>query len=364
MKTKLFVMAASLMLGGSFIASAQSTRTLSATKANDYGVVYTLPKTVLDITIETETTEKQPGEFYKYAKKYLNIDNPIATPQISTTVKSVTVTERGVADESRRYNMQLKGGFSPFIVINNENIPLSINTSDLYNEGDTPELPVARKADPTPLQTEAARQVVSEEMLRSRSVAKRAELAAAQIYALRQSRTDLITGQSDNMPPDGKAMQIVMDNIEAQEAALMAMFVGTTKVWTEVKTVVYTPEDNVSDQVIARVSATDGLVDADDLSGAPLTISVKITERGHMPENDKGETIPFPKNGVAYCIPGKADIKIKYDGKELFNQRLPFAQFGVDYGMDPSAFTNKKTPVGIKLNGSTGAIMETVPAQM
>ncbi len=363
MNQKMLLIASGLLLCASFHIQAQSTRTLSATKANEYGVVYTLPTTVLDITVETETTEKQPGEFYKYAKKYLNIDNPIAVPSISTSVKSVTVTERGIADESRRYNMQLKGGFAPYVIVNNENIPLSINTQELYQADDV-ELPVAQKALPTPLQTEAARQVISEDMLRSRSVAKRAELAAAQIYALRQSRTDLITGQSEKMPPDGKSMQIVMDNIEAQEAALMAMFVGTTKTWTDVQTISFTPTEDVRNKIIARISATEGIVDADDLSGAPMTITVKITERGRMPENEKGAVIPFPKNGVAYCIPGKADVKIDFDGKSFYNERLPFAQFGVDYGMDPSAFTNKKSPVAIKLNSATGALMETVPAQM
>lgn len=360
---KTIIITAALLTAGLSPAYAQSTKQLSATKANEYGVVYTLPETVLDITIETETTERQPGEFYKYAKKYLNIDNPIAATSISTRVKSVTVGEHGEADESRRYNMQLKGGFSPYVIVNDENVPLSINTQELYKPA-KPELPVAQKALPTPLQTEAARQVVSEEMLRSRSVAKRAELAAAQIYALRQSRTDLITGQSENMPPDGKAMQIIMDNIEAQEAALVAMFAGTTKVWTDVRTVSYTPDGDVSDVVIARVSATDGIVEADDLSGAPVTLSVKVTERGKMPENEKGEIIPFPKNGVAYCIPGKAEVTVEYEGKVFYSERLPFAQFGVDYGMDPSSFTNKKTPVGIKFNPVTGALVETVPAQM
>lgn len=351
------------MLMGAGLLQAQSTRQLSATKANEYGVVYTLPTTVLDITIETETTEKQPGEFYKYARKYLNVDDPIASPSFTTRVKSVTVTERGVSDDKRRYNMQLKGGFSPYIIVNNENVPLSINTQETYSR-EQPELPLPQSPALTPLQTEAARQVISEEMLRSRSVAKRAELAAAQIYALRQSRTDLITGQSDNMPPDGKAMQIVMDNIEAQEAALMAMFAGTTRTWTNVKTISFTPDGDVTDKVLARISATDGIVDADDLSGAPLTISVEITERGEMPLNEKGETVPFPKNGVAYCIPGKAEVTISYDGKDYFSRRMPFAQFGVDYGMDPSSFTNKKSPVGIKFDSATGAIVETVPAQM
>ena len=50
------------------------------------------------------------------------------------------------------------------------------------------------------------------------------------------------------------------------------------------------------------VSALDGIVDSDDLSGDPITLSLNITDRGKMPVNDKGETKEFPKGGVAYCI--------------------------------------------------------------
>ena len=45
-------------------ANAQTTQKFSATKANDYGLVYSLPVTVLDITIEAEQVVKEPGEFY------------------------------------------------------------------------------------------------------------------------------------------------------------------------------------------------------------------------------------------------------------------------------------------------------------
>ena len=42
---------------------AQTTQKLTANKANEYGLIYSLPQTVLDITIEAERTVKRPGEF-------------------------------------------------------------------------------------------------------------------------------------------------------------------------------------------------------------------------------------------------------------------------------------------------------------
>lgn len=336
--------------------NAQTTQKFTATKANEYGIVYTLPKTVIDITIETEKTVTEPGEFYKYAKKYLNIE-PIDKPGVKIAVKSIHAYSRGVANPDERYLVTFKAGTSPFMILNSENLPLAINTEN-YPKDDALELPVARDAEPTPLQTPAARQVVSEEMLQSQSSAKRAELAAAQIYALRQYRTELMTGQSDAMPPDGNALKLVLENLNAQEAALMAMFIGTTQISTEVHSLTFVPETEIENDVLARVSATDGLVESDDLSGEPLYISVKVIEEGEMPVDEKGMTLPFPKNGFAYRIPGKIELELSYDGKTLLSKQFATAQFGVTYGLNPNLFVDKKEPIYFIFDLTTGAAKE------
>lgn len=345
------------MLAMTSAASAQTTQKFTATKANDYGLVYSLPLTVLDITIEAERVVKKPGEFYKYAKKYLNVDNPVTEPSESWSVKQVIVNARGIADDDRRYLMEFKGGFSPFLIMDENNLPLAINYEDVSVPED-PVLPEPVKAAPTPLETAAARQVVSEEMLQSQSSAKRAELAAQRIYELRQSRNDLIIGQADQMPPDGAAMELVMDQIAAQEAALTAMFIGTEQHSTSVRTFTYMPGDEVKNHVIARISALDGIVDASDLSGDPVMLTLNVTARGEMPVNDKGEEKEFPKGGVAYCIPGSAAIEIDYNGKTFWEGSIDAAQYGITFGLDPKMFTDKKAPAYLLLNPVVSAIKE------
>lgn len=351
-----------ILVAGSCVAViAQPVQKLSAVKANDYGIIYTLPVTTLDVTIEAEITQREPGEFYKYAKKYLDVDDPIIEPSSSVAVKSVTVRTRGIPDSDRRYLVTLKSNNSPYVVLSEDNIPLAINTEEIIKR-DSDGIPSAKVAEPTPLETAAARQVITEDMLRSHSSAKRAELAAEQIYALRQSRTDLITGQADQMPPDGQAMKLVLDNIEAQEQALVAMFVGTVKRSTVVETVSYYPEGDVSDVVIARVSPVKGIVPPSDLSGAPVYLSVDVLAQGEMPVGEKGERLPFPKGGVAYCIPGKAAVDVVYDGHQVERTEVDLAQLGVIYGLNPSNFTDKKSPICLVFDPSTGGAARIAPA--
>lgn len=337
--------------------AAQTTQKLTANKANEYALIYTLPNTVLDVTLEAEKTVRTPGEFYKYAKKYLNID-PILEPSVTWTLKSATVTPRGVADENERYQMQFKNGSTPFILINDQDFPLTIN-DDQYTPAAAPQLPQAVPAKPTILQTAAATQAVTEDMLKSTSSAKKAELAAAKIYELRQSRNDIISGQADGMPSDGKAMQLALDNLAQQEEALTAMFVGTTQVSTDVRTYTITPDEaDRSHTVAARLSALKGLTDSDDLSGDPVYLDITVTERGKLPTNDKGEEKKFPKGGVAYRIPGQAQIGVTYNDRNYFNAPIQVAQYGIVFGIDPALFSDKKAPAYAIFDPTTGALKE------
>lgn len=338
-------------------AAAQSTTKLSAAKANDYGIVYSLPVTVLDITFETEYAELKPGEFYNYANLHLNIDNAITKPQRTAGIKSVVISTHGVPDPESEWLVQLKAGQPMFVVLDKAGIPLAINAEDV-DAPTGPALPVAQKAQPTPLEVPAAAQAATQDMIVATSLSKRAQLAAERVFELRQNRNDLISGQAENTPPDGQSMQLALDNLTAQEAALVAMFAGTKKTWTEVNTVNYTPtdEEDASGIVIARLSPIDGIVGPNNLSGEPIYLTINVIEKGEIPANEKGEAKPFPKNGVAYTIPGTAEVVITFRGKKIASQQVELAQLGVDYGLDPKIFVEKKSPAFLIFNPATGGI--------
>ncbi len=152
-----------------------------------------------------------------------------------------------------------------------------------------------------PLETPAAHQAVTQEMIQSSSSAKRAELAAARIYELREARNEIISGQSDQSFPDGEALRLALDNLSAQEAALVAMFAGTTTITYEERTISYTPGDeDVTDKVIARISPTDGFIPVNNLAGEPVYLSMHIDSHGELPVNEKRGGKVFPKGWA--CI--------------------------------------------------------------
>lgn len=342
-------------------ASAQTTQQLSTSKANEYGLTYSLPETVVDITIETRHTRQTPGEFYNYAKRYLGITDVIVVPSSSAEIESVVVEPRGVARPGEAYLVKFKNGSNVSMTLTDSDVPLAINT-DRVEVPSRARLPVAQAAAPTPLQGDAARQAVTQEMSATSSLSRRAELAAQRIFELRDTRNELLSGNADNMPPDGQAMKLVLDNIAAQEAALMAMFAGTTSSYTTVSTITYRPGlECATDTVIARLSPVDGLVRADDLSGDPVTLTISDIVRGELPLNDKGQPRTFPKGGVAYNIPGSAVLTLSVDGRQLAVKPIEVSQFGMTFGLDPALFTDKKKPSYVLFSPITGAIVRLAP---
>lgn len=355
-----YILSLIAVIGSSIFVSAQTTQKLSASKVNEYGLIYSLPSTVIDVTVETLCTEKQPGEFCLYAPKYLGVE-PIIASSTVYTLKSITLNQRAVANTTERYLVQFKAGSTPYMILSDAGMPLTINSESII-PAPSPTVVSAQAAQPTILETPAASHAVTAEMLQAISSAKKAELAAARIFELRQNRNEIIAGSADNMPSDGQAMQLALDNLAAQESALTAMFTGTTRTSTQVETFTIQLPDSIEDDswetVVARVSVLNGIVDADDLTGDPIKLTLSITKRASLPVNEKGEEKRFPKGGLAYCIPSTGLISTEFMGHPTGSKEIEIPQYGIVFGLDPNLFTDKKAPAYAIFNPLTGALVE------
>lgn len=348
-----------LFLGVCITLKAQNTQKLVAAKHNDYGLVYSLPKTHLRIEVVAEQTIKKAGPYYNYAKKYLGTTDVILEDSQSWTLKSIKVTSYGVPEKGNEYLMQFKAGTNPFMMVSEDGLPLSINCENVI-------IPPYEEQKGTPLTKSLLDDnsyvtALSGELLANGSLAKRAETAANIIYKIRESRSNYAIGEADQMPPDGESLRLVLEELKKQEEALMALFLGTTQTSTAVKTFDYTPAGDSDSEVLLRISDFNGITNKDDLSGEPVYITIKTITKGEIPLDEKGLKKQLPKGAVMYKIPGKAQVSISYNGKEWYNDLFDVAQFGVDYGLNPVLFTDKKAPSYVKFHPSTGGIMEIGP---
>lgn len=349
MKRKLFIPLVCCALP--LLSVAQDMVKLVPDKFNEYALNYYLPYTVADIEFVATKTVCKAGPYYKYAKKYLGVTDIVTEDSETWAIERVCMVPRGIADTANRYQLTFKSGQTPYIYVNPDGLIYSINAEPEIADLSCP--PVA----PDEPDSIDVSKVFSEELLMSGSIAKMAEVAAKQIYRIRESRLDLLTGDVDKMPADGDSFKLIIAQLDAQEAALTALFLGTKSVERVVKRVEYCPEDDVESEILFRFSDFLGFVDADDLSGAPVSISVTVTEKGEYPVDNKGNIVELPKKALAYTIPGKAVIAISYDGRTYVEEELPIAQLGVVYGLDSSWFVDKKAPANAVFDATTGALL-------
>ena len=202
--------------------------------------------------------------------------------------------------------------------------------------------------------------VFSEELLMAGSTARQAEVAAKQIYRIRESRLNILTGDADNLPPDGEAMKLVIQQLEEQEKALTNLFTGILTKETSHYEVSITPYDNLEKEVLFRFSNLMGIVDADDLGGVPVYMNLKATERAPVLDPKEAEKKEKSLKGIVYNVPGKASIEISMNKKTLYKGDAQITQFGSREGLAPVMFEDKKAPVKVYFYPETGAIKQII----
>lgn len=338
------------------LAMGQSTKVLTAEKSNDYGLVYSLPITALEVEVTATHEVGKKGPYYLYAKKSIGTEKAVAEDYEKWVITDVKVHPYGVSDSSTQYLMQLRPGALTSITVDPNGMLLAINkdikpqtTVSLGNE-------VKPEQVKWPTGNEYL-DFVDEDFVASKSSAKQAQLLAESLMEVRESKLALTRGTADVMPADGKQMELMLESLGQQEAALTAAFTGSVTTETISRKFTYIPEKD-SKQILFRMSDFAGFVDAEDLSGDPVYIQIETVNEASIPVDSKGEPKKLPKNAVIYNIPGSAQVSITALDKKYYDKELQMSQFGMTFGLDPILFTDKKEPSYAVFDPVTGALLE------
>lgn len=321
------------------------------TPGEDEGIVYFLPKTGIEVGAIVTQEEYTPGEFCQYAKRYLRLNNVETKKRTSWTLKAVKTRPIAIPDSTKAFIIKTKDrSLLSNVQLTNDGIIKAINDINPENEenGNAYEL---EKATPG----EDGRKYLTEEILMAGSTAKMAELVAKEIYNIRESKNLIMRGQVDAMPKDKGSLELVINNLNKQEKALLEMFSGTVKKEDKVYKAVVMPEDNISNRVVLRFSSRLGMLDKDDLSGEPVYISMKDITPTQTAWGKSEKKKKSSLGGAIYNVPGKANVIVSYQGKDIINEDIPVAQFGTTETL-PYELFNKKFETHITFSPLTGGI--------
>lgn len=352
---KNWIIMAGLLLGMPLLAQTKVVKK-NAVKANDFGITYSLPKTSLVVDAEVTKVTCKAGPYYQYAEKYLGVKEVVTEDQVYFELGKITLINRGLPDADNTYIVEFKQGtVAPYAYLTEDGLLCSINAE--YTPTDAEEDSTSEKKNRPKI---SGASVLSEELLMAGSTAKQAEVAAKQIYRIRDSRLNILTGEADNLPPDGDAMKLVIQQLEEQEQALTHLFTGTVSRETEHFEVSLIPNDELEKEILFRFSRQMGIVDADDLGGEPVYMNLTAIKRAPALDPKEAEKKEKSLKGIVYNVPGKASIEIFRGKKTLYKGEAQITQFGTREGLAPVMFEDKKAPVKVWFYPETGAIKQII----
>ena len=311
------------------------------------GVVYYLPKTALRIHLLIEKQTYTPGQFARYAERYLHLMDVVQQEQISQRIVNCEVSSFGVRDTSKCYSVRLKGKAETAEVrLSEQGTLLAVNDEPLAYS--IPALSAPLTSHLSPLTSHQS--LLSSEALAAGSTAKMAEITAQQIQELQERRQQLATGEADEMPQDEQQLRLMLQQIDQKCAQLMTHFTGTVRRDSSEHILTFCPDKDINHQVLFRISRRLGLVDKDDLSGTPYYIDLKnlSPDERPVPENKK-------QTGFYVNVPGLAQLTISQDDQTLAQFMVPLAQFGFTELRDGDLFRRYVTR--LQLHPATGAVV-------
>lgn len=334
--------------------SAVASLSCYAQQANE-AITYYLPKTAVHVNVVIEKTNYTPGLLAEYAQRYMRLDNVSLEPSTTYRIISTSMYTTAEPDTAKLFTLSIdKNHFINNVSKTDKGILLAINGEGKDNtviSSFTPSKP-QRILNP--------KEFMSQDILSATSSAKMAELTANEIFEIRDSRTQLARGEADFMPKDGAQLKLMMSQLDIQENALTQVFAGVTTKDTTMTSITFVPNTEVEKHPLFRFSKYYGIVDNDDLAGAPYYIKVvkKKTFNDEPVIESKKEKKDKNDIGLRVNIPAKMDITIfNGTGNTLAKQQFQAPQFGKLEALSGELF-GKKQSSKLILNPQTGAIVK------
>ncbi len=333
---------------------------------DEAAVVYYMPYTWVTLTVEYTQTVAVAGPFMQYAERYLGAKDIVTENSTTYTLTNAYFTTQTTADTERMYSIPMGGKDKSMCYVSltedgrltginaHESLEVErlggLETQKLRNS-EAQKLGDSEAAEIT--HTPAVMPLLEEQMM-ANSIAKMAEGTARQIYRIRETRLNILGGDVEHVPADGEAMRQTLAELDKQEQALTALFIGTKQ--TKVCSAVHYTIDPAKQEngIFFRFSQFAGPVAADDLSGEPYVLNIMRTEQKYAKKIQEAEG---KKKGVApvifYNIPGSADLVLTHGKQTIAETAIPVAQLGISVPLDLTGMRGAK----VHFNPETGMIL-------
>lgn len=356
------------------------------------GFDYALPLTVLDIEVIAEKTITKPGPFAEYAERYLGVSEVPTREKTEWIIKDINLKSHAERDPDQVYRVETEGVSKAGMIQLDErgiivgvNVPVSFPKSYSHTVYQQPvshkifipeysDLTIRKNTEPmmdtiyrvVRTDTSFTRLPLLKSQVSQKTLMNQAEEAANLIMKLRKRRFFLLTGEYAYRPdvqtpmPEGAALEIIISELAQLEYDYVSLFVGRTLSETKYLKFSYTPEGKGQTEAddLFVFSRFRGILPAGNSNGDPVRIHLtKVYDIDGMYSNTEflieDEKTQIEK-GLAYRIPGQANVSLILNNEDLIKTPLLIAQYGVIQYLPSKLFEQEN--VGVEYHPQTGLV--------
>ncbi len=317
---------------------------------DELSIVYYMPQTQIEIEVSYDEEVLQRGPYYHFAEEFLGIDDVIENDATHHQITDVQIHTRTATDYDRVYKISASNPQAQLVSLTEKGLLYGYNT---------PYQPAAKKHSSNAKQKTCEKPQLpppyTEEQMKTQTMRQMAESIAKQIYRIRENRMYILGGEVDNPPADGKAMELVLQELNNQELALVELFTGTRTIKHHTHTAHYVPTKS-QDLPILHFSTTEGIVADDNVTGKPIVMSIEAHRQiVSASAGVQDKKAPKPSQ-IYYNLPGYANIQIHFGSRMLAERQITVAQMGVAIPLAQELFNGKDLPQ-ITFDTKTGNIL-------
>ena len=372
-----------LLISVIFITACSTVKVINVNYVEEFkkhSIIYSLPKTIIDVKVKTTKTTYKKGPYYNYAKKYLGIDNAIINDKTEWNINDIDISDSFLPDTAnyyllysnnnsiaRKINLTDNGIIKSFNLRNNDK-DCKNKTSYYKNNNnhtiDFYDLTIKKHfeeiIDTTykVIQTDSSvRKIpVYSTRLSEKGLEKKAEEAADFIIKLRKRRLRILTGK-DDIIPNGEAAKSIIDELNLIEKRYLELFTGVERSEKIKYHFKYEPKsERAKPEVLFKFSTINGIDNIKCKSCTPYYISVKPYNYTTVIDSmfSKAKKPVKQHKGIIYRIPENSIVEI-YENREIIaDKNVLINQFGVLNLIPASIF--KSNDIEIDFFDKNGAL--------
>lgn len=339
------------------------------------GLVYSLPQTLITVTVTVEQKEMLAGPLRNYAEEFLGISNVITQNEFEYSIKDIKLGFIAEADPLQYYYVSLeekssKENWESNIKLNGHGMITSMNqigddqaeTNGHSNQMSQDEimqlfrhyadLNMYAKVDTIVRIINIDTITIEDYSFRTTMTDKplevKAEEAAREIQKIRDGRYNLLTGYQEVNYSEG-ALRFMNEELLQLEADYLRLFTGVVIRHYLTYTFTYLPtqESNGNSVTVCQLSSTSGISEG---GGSGQAVSVEVKSLGNT-ATIAGSNLSSSAtaNGLFYRIPEDASVKVSYLGNTVAQMRIPISQYGTVSALPAAA-------MDVEFDGNTGGL--------